>query len=111
MLAKRGGQLLDDVALVGQRPAEIAVQDPEQPGEVADIGRACRARVPAEHPQGVGGRLLPEDGGGDVPGRICVQTKISTETARSVNIPSPARVAMSRSTEAFPSGGYGSMAG
>jgi len=42
-------QLVDDDALVGQRLAEVAVQDAQQPGQVAQVSRLIEAQFGAEN--------------------------------------------------------------
>ncbi len=81
-----------DVALVGQRLAEIAVQGAEEPVEIADIGRLIEAEFVAEHRQRVRRAPWPSTAVATSPGRICVAAKIRTETASSVSRPRTTRV-------------------
>jgi hypothetical protein len=59
-------ELFDNDALVGQRLAEITVQNAEQPAEISDIGRLIEPELGSEHFQRVRRRLLAEHGRGDV---------------------------------------------
>ncbi len=66
MFFSRGPQLLDDVALVGQRDAEIAVQHAEEPAQVARVGGLIEAEFMAEGRKVLLGGALAQNRGRDV---------------------------------------------
>ncbi len=66
MLAKRGAISVQDVAAVGERLAEIAMQRAKQPLEEAKISRLVEPEVEPHLGERLGRRGVLQNGGGEV---------------------------------------------
>ncbi len=66
VLRNCGVEFVEDVALVGQRDAEVAAQGAEQPFQVADVGRPVEAQFMAEDGERFGRCALAQHRAGDV---------------------------------------------
>ena len=65
-VAEARRDLLQNVAAIGERIAEVALQRPEEPHEIAHDRRPIEAEIEAELGQAFGRRLILQDCGGEV---------------------------------------------